>query len=165
MGRFRARPVSDFETRESRQSFRGIRSTRCSEPATRIPGKSRGNLERFAEGKGARARGREREKREREEQGEEESEWRRRGNGEARKHSRNAVDKVFGRWRRKGQKRQTTQRQPADPPARQGKIYLRFLPRRISRWIPPPPPPPPPPLSLCACQNGVKRVALSEERC
>lgn len=34
------------------------------------------------------------------------------------------MDKVFGRRRRKGQKRQTTQRQPADPPARQGMICL-----------------------------------------
>ncbi|KAG7188802.1 hypothetical protein KM043_008413 [Ampulex compressa] len=41
-----------------------------------------------------------------------------RGNAEARKHSRNAVDKVFGRWRRKGQEGQAAERQPADSPAR-----------------------------------------------
>lgn len=32
------------------------------------------------------------------------------------------MDKVFGRRRRKGQKRQTTQRQPANPPARQERV-------------------------------------------
>lgn len=39
------------------------------------------------------------------------------------------MDKVFGRRRRKGQKRQTTQRQPANPPARQGMIRLCFFSR------------------------------------
>lgn len=36
------------------------------------------------------------------------------------------MDKVFGRRRRKGQKRQATQRQPADPPARQGEFLFGF---------------------------------------
>lgn len=48
------------------------------------------------------------------------------GNREARKRSRNAVDKVFGRRRRKGQKRQAAQRQPADTPARQGEFLFGF---------------------------------------
>ena len=42
------------------------------------------------------------------------------------------MDKVFGRRRRKGQKRQTTQRQPANPPARQGMIRLCFFSRIFS---------------------------------
>lgn len=41
---------------------------------------------------------------------------------DARKRSRNAVDKVFGRWRRKGQEGQTTQRQSTDPPACQERL-------------------------------------------
>lgn len=52
---------------------------------------------------------------------------------DTRKRSKNAVDKVFGRRRRKGQAGQTTQRQSTDSPACQGKILLERFSMRLSR--------------------------------